>query len=69
LEKHFLQHHFNNVFCSTTSTPLLQYCFNTTFAPLSSVAALQHHFCNTIFYNVAFALEWQQGLGFFVGRR
>jgi hypothetical protein len=70
-----LQHRFYNiVFCSTASTSLLQHhllqhCFNTTFATLSFVPTLQHCFCSTIFYSMASALEWRQGLGFLVGWR
>jgi hypothetical protein len=40
LEERFLQHHFNNVFCNTVSTPLLQHCFNT----LVQHCLLQQHF-------------------------
>jgi hypothetical protein len=40
LEECFLQHHFNNVFGNTTSTPLVQHCFNITFATLSSATTL-----------------------------
>jgi len=58
LEEHFLQHHFNNVFCSTASTlllqhHLLQHRFNTAFATSSSAAPLQHCFCNIVFYSIA----------------
>ncbi len=53
LEEHFLQHHFNNVFCSTTSTSLLQHHllhhpFDIAFVAPSSVASLQHHICNIV---------------------
>jgi hypothetical protein len=40
LEERFLQHHFNNVFFNTVSTPLLQHCFNT----LVQHCLLQQHF-------------------------
>jgi hypothetical protein len=69
LEECFLQHHFSNVFYNITSTPLLQHYFNTTFATLSFAATFQHRFCSTVFCSIAFAREWQQGLGFLVGRR
>jgi hypothetical protein len=45
------QHHLCNViFCSNTSTPLLQHhflqcCFDTAFATLFFIETLQHHFC------------------------
>jgi len=65
LEEHFLQHHFNNVFCNIASafTTLLQHAY----ATLSSATALQHCFCSTIFYNITFVLERRRGLGFLMG--
>jgi hypothetical protein len=39
LEERFLQHHFNNVFCNTVSTPLLQHYFNT---PVQHYLLQQH---------------------------
>jgi hypothetical protein len=54
LEKHFLQHHFNNVFYNIASTSLLQHrllqhCFNTAFATSSSAATLQTVFITPFF--------------------